>query len=132
MKVEHIKVDSLNFKRAAIELLVNLKNENPFVLSAKDVSYRFAIENNEWIEGVMPGLINIKADAITDIEIPIRISFKEVDKTLFDMLKKGKMVDYKLRFTFKVASKNDMIKDSEVILESSGTIESLLKAERNR
>lgn len=47
------------------------------------------------------------------------------------MLKKGERVDYKLHLTFKIASKNDMIKDSEVILESLGTVESLLKSEDN-
>ncbi len=125
---EQIQVDSLNFSRAVIQLLVSIKNKNVFPLEAKTIAYKFAIEDHEWIVGVIPGITNIKEQSVTELQIPIRISFKEVSKTLFDLLFKGNNVKYGLHLTFKVESENHMVQDSKVILESSGSVKSLLKA----
>jgi LEA14-like dessication related protein len=128
VEVEHVKIDSLNFNRAALELSLIIKNQNSFSIKAKDISYRLAIEDHQWIRGAIPGLVDIKAEGNTQLEIPLRISFKEINKTLFDLLKHGKNVRYKLHFTVRIESENKIIKDSQVIIESSGTVKSLLKA----
>jgi LEA14-like dessication related protein len=130
--IEHMHIDSINFSRAAIRLLVSIKNQNLFPLEAKNMAYKFAIEEHEWIEGVIPGLTNIKAQSDTELQIPISISFKEVTKTLFDLLKKGNNVKYDLHLTFRVESENHMIQDSKVILESAGTVKSLMKAAKKQ
>lgn len=126
-KAEHIKIDSLNFSRAAIQLLVSIKNQNKTPLKAKDITYEFAIEDNEWIKGTMPGTTEIQASGISTISVPLIISFKEVSKTLFDIFKKRSEVNYKMLLSFRIESENDMIKNSKVILESSGTLKSLME-----
>lgn len=125
---KHVQVDSLNFKRAAVNLNVSIKNQNVFSIKAKNIAYKFAIEDHEWIEGVIPGVTDIKEQSVTELHIPVRVSFKEVGKTLFDLLKKGKNVKYKLHLTFRVDSEKHSIKSSKVILVSSGSIKSLMKA----
>ncbi len=127
VKAEHIKIDSLNFSRAATQLLISIKNQNVFPLKAKDIAYEFSIESNKWIKGIIPGLMDIKATSVAELQIPIRISFKEVSKTLFDLLKKGNNVNYKLRLIFRIESENNMMKNSKVILESSGSVKSLMQ-----
>lgn len=126
-KAEHIKIDSLNFSRAALQLLVSIKNQNKTPLKAKDINYQFSIEDNEWIKGAMPGTTEIQASGISNISVPLVLSFKEVSKTLFDILKKRKEVNYKMLLTFRIESENDMIKNSKVILENSGTLKSLME-----
>lgn len=126
-KAEHIKIDSLNFSRAALQLLVSIKNQNKTPLKAKDINYQFSIEDNEWIKGAMPGTTEIQASGISNISVPLVLSFKEVSKTLFDIFKKRKEVNYKMLLTFRIESKNDMIKNSKVILENSGTLKSLME-----
>ncbi|MBK5214437.1 MAG: LEA type 2 family protein [Flavobacteriaceae bacterium] len=125
---KEIQVDSLNFSRAALQLNVSIKNQNSFPLQAKNIAYRFAIEDHEWIEGIIPGLTDIKVQSVSELQIPVTISFKEVGKTLFDLLKKGKNVKYKLQLTFRIESEEHMMKNSKVILESSGSVKSLMKA----
>lgn len=125
---KHIQVDSLNFSRAAIQLNVSIRNQNVFPIKAKNIAYKFAIEDHEWIEGVIPGITDIKKQSVTELQIPIRVSFKEVSKTLFDLLKKGKNVKYKLHLTFRIDSENHSVMNSKVILESSGSVKSLMKA----
>ncbi len=128
VNAEHFKIDSLNFSRAVVRLLVSINNQNVFLFKAENIAYELSIEDNQWIKGVIPGNIDVKAKSITDLTIPITISFKEVSKTLFGLLTKGSNVRYKLHLTFKIESDNNMIRNSKVILESEGSVKSLMKA----
>ena len=125
---EHFEIDSLNFSRASVQLLVSINNKNVFPFKADNITYEVSIEDNQWIKGSISGFTDIKAKSITNLTIPITISFKEVSKTLWDLLTKGNKVHYKLHLTFKIESENNMMKNSKVILESEGTVKSLMKA----
>lgn len=127
LTTKHIEVDSLNFSRAAILLNVSIKNQNVFSIKAKNIAYKFAIEDHEWIEGVIPGVTDIKEQSDTEIQIPLRLSFKEVSRTLFDLFKEGKNVTYKLELWFRIDSESHSVMNSKVILESSGSVKSLMK-----
>ena len=105
-----------------------MKNRNVFSLKSKNIAYELSIEDNKLIKGIIPGLTDIQAKSVTELTIPITISFKEVGKTLFDLLKKGNNLGYKLRLTSSIESENNMMKNSKVILESEGSVKSLKKA----
>ena len=128
VKAEHFEIDSLNFSRAVVQLLVSINNKDVFPFKAESIAYEVSIEDNQWIKGTIPGFTDIKAKCITNLTIPITISFKEVSKTLWDLLTKGNKVRYKLHLTFRIESDNNMITNSKVILESEGTVKSLMKA----
>jgi len=128
VKSGHIEISSLNFSGAVFKLIVSIKNQNVFSLKSKNIAYELSIEDNKLIKGIIPGLTDIHKKSVTDLTIPITISFKEVGKTLFDLLKKGNNVGYKLHLTFRIESENNMMKNSKVILESEGSVKSLMKA----
>ena len=129
-KAEHFEIDSLNFSRAVVQLLVSINNKNVFPYKADSIAYEVSIQENQWIKGIIPGNVDINAKSITSLTIPITISFKEVSKTLWDLLKKGNKVHYKLHLTFRIKSDNNMIMNSKVIVESEGSVVSLMKALR--
>ena len=128
VKSGHIEISSLNFSGVVFQLIVSMKNRNVFSLKSKNIAYELSIEDNKLIKGIIPGLTDIHAKSVTDLTIPITISFKEVGKTLFDLLKKGNNVGYKLHLTFKIESENNMMKNSIVTLKSEGSVKSLMKA----
>jgi LEA14-like dessication related protein len=128
IKLENFDMDSLNFTRAVVKLLVSINNRNLFPLNADSIAYEVSIEDNQWIKGRIPGSTDIPAKSVTNLTIPITISFKEVTKTLFDLLTKGNKVRYKLHLTLRIESDNKMITNSKVILESEGSVKSLMKA----
>ena len=127
VNAEHFEIDSLNFSRAVVQLLVSVNNKNVFPFKADSIAYEVSIEDNQWIKGIIPGFTDIQAKSVTDLTIPITISFKEVSKTLWDLLTKGSEVRYKLNLTFRIESDNNMIMNSEVILESEGSVKSIMK-----
>ena len=128
VNAEHFEIDSINFSRAVVQLLVSINNKNVFPFKAESIAYEVSIEDNQWIRGTISGFTDIQAKSVTDLTIPITISFKEVSKTLWDLLTKGNEVRYKLHLTFRIESDNNMIKNSKVILESEGSVKSLMKA----
>ena len=128
VKSGHIEISSLNFSGVVFKLLVSIKNQNVFSLKSKNISYELSIEDNKLIKGIIPGLTDIHAKSVTELTIPITISFKEAGKTLFDLLKKGNNLGYKLRLTSSIESENNIMKNSKVILESEGSVKSLMKA----
>jgi len=128
VKAEHIEISSLNFSGAVFQFLVSIKNQNVFSLKSKNIAYELSIEDNKLIKGIIPGLTDIHAKSVTELTIPITISFKEAGKTLFDLLKKGNNLGYKLRLTSSIESENNIMKNSKVILESEGSVKSLMKA----
>ena len=132
VKAEHFEIDSLNFSRAVVQLLISINNKNVFPFKADNIAYEVSIEDNQWIKGSISGFTDIKAKSITNLTIPITISFKEVSKTLWDLLTKGNTVRYKLHFNFRIESDNNMIMNSKVILESEGSVKSLMKALKNK
>jgi LEA14-like dessication related protein len=127
VNAEHFEIDSINFSRAVVQLLVSINNKNVFPFKAENIAYELSIEDNQWIKGLIPGNIDIKAKSIANLTIPITISFKEVSKTLWDLLTKGNKVRYKLHLTFRIESDNNVIDSSKVILESEGSVKSLMK-----
>ena len=128
VKSGHIEISSLNFSGVVFKLLVSIKNQNVFSLKSKNIAYELSIEDNKLIKGIIPGLTDIHAKSVTELTIPITISFKEAGKTLFDLLKKGNNLGYKLRLTSSIESENNIMKNSKVILESEGSVKSLMKA----
>jgi hypothetical protein len=68
---------------------------------------------------------SINNKSVSNLIIPIKISFKEASKTLWDLITKGGKVRYKLHLTFKIESENNMMKNSKVILESTGSVKSV-------
>ncbi len=131
VKAEHFEIDSLNFSRAVVQLIVSINNQNAYSFKADSITYEVAIEDNQWFKGIIPENIDIKAQSITGLTIPITISFKEVAKTLFNLLTKGNQVHYRLHLTFIIESDNNMIMNSKVNLESGGSVKSLRKALKN-
>jgi len=131
VKVEDIQVDSLNLKRANIILHASIRNDNVFEIKIRDYSYEMQIQDHDLIKGTVKGLTTLKSKGTTDLSIPVTISFKEFGKTLFELLKKGKKVEYKLTLNLTIESDIDMIKRSKAIIKSSGTVKSLLKTAKS-
>jgi LEA14-like dessication related protein len=125
VKAKHINIDSLNFSRVALRLIVTVKNRNGYSLRAKNIAYEFSIDKLEKMQGVIPGAKEIGANRVTELQIPLRLPVKNVVKTLLRLLKDGKSADYKLHLNAIVDSDNGMVKDCKVTLESSGSVGSL-------
>jgi LEA14-like dessication related protein len=132
VKAEHIEIRSLKFSGAILDVKLSVKNQNVFPLMVKNIAYEFFIEGNEWVKGTIPGVTDIQPKSIAELTLPITLSFKEVRRTLFDLLKKGEKVNYKLHLTVTLDSDKSKLKNTRVVLESEGSVKSLMKFIKNK
>jgi len=129
LKYEGIKLEKINVREADLCLNLKLFNRNKFSITAQDITYRFVIDDGNWVTGTIPGHIHIPSRVQTDVSFPVRILFKNI-RFLSALRKRGKMT-YTLIFTFRLDSTNNIFDNSRVIVESSGTIGSLVQFMRN-
>ena len=128
IELNKFRIDSINFKRAIIMLDVAIANKNVFPIELKNINYKVGIEGNEWILGKLDGITKIKKQGITTIQIPVRLSLKEVGNTLGDLIRNGKNVNYKLNLKFNIVSEDKKVKNAQVVIESDGSIQSVIDA----
>ncbi len=128
IKITDLKVKDLKFKGATLQVETAVRNRNVFALGFKDMSYTIKIEDNEAIEGSKPGTVNIPAKGTATFTIPVQLTFKEMGKTLIDLVKEGKDVSYDLKLRTELVSQSNLIKDSKINLSSSGKLKTVLDA----
>lgn len=126
VKVVRVEIDSFRLSGATLLVHTKIANKNVFDLKLKDINYRFAIAGNEWVEGIKPGPVNLLAHSVSDVTMPLKISFKEVWQTIFELIKKGKKIDYKMEARFKIYPDNSMMKNSKAFITSAGTLNEVM------
>lgn len=127
VKITDLKIKDLKLlKSATLQVEAAVRNRNVFALGFKDMSYTVQIEDNEAVEGSKPGTVNIPAKGTANFTIPVQITFKEMGKTLLDLIKEGKDVSYNLKLKTELVSKSDILQNSNINLSSSGKLKTVL------
>lgn len=90
VKITNIKVNDLKLKGATMQVEAAVRNRNVFPISFKDLAYSVQIEDNEAVEGNKPGIVKIPANGSASFTIPVQLTFKEMGKTVLDVIRKGK------------------------------------------
>lgn len=131
VKMTKVEYDSLNGEGVNIYLKTQIYNRNeiPFVL--KDLTYRVAIADNSWVKGAKPGVIKIDSAATTPLTLPLRISFKQIGKSLGPLIKKGKDTPFKVEATFMLVSDNNALRDSKVTIKDNTIVHEIAQLARD-
>jgi LEA14-like dessication related protein len=132
VKNNGISIDSLNLKRAALIFNAGIVNKNFFDIKIRNLDYEFELEDNEMVTGRIEGLTAIKANATTDIDVPVRLSFKEARQSLGELIKKGGGAAYTLRLIFTVESKKNVADDTRVSVTLKDTVRSTAEIIKER
>lgn len=98
-EIEIVKVNykKVRMKYIQAEVIVKITNHNPIDLSVKEMSYAMDVDKQGSIKGAHSEPINIKPKATTLITLPIRITPKNMAKTLFQILFDKDEYEYTLR-----------------------------------
>jgi len=124
--IKRVELDSLRLNKVVVLVHAFVGNKNVFPIKVKDLSYRFNLEENKWVDGKLPGVTNIAEDSETPLILPVRVSLEDAGETAFNLLAKGKTTDYKMEMDFRVESENNMIHDSKVIVKNEGSLGEVL------
>lgn len=129
---KELKISSLTPKLAEGHLILAINNTNTFALRSKDITYRFSLEDHKWVEGTIPGINILKPKTVNEIMIPVSISSKEAGKMLFEYLRHGKSVKYRLHVSFTLVSDNKLLSDAKISLYRTGSLETSARSAEKR
>jgi LEA14-like dessication related protein len=127
ISMNEIVYDSLNFKGVILYLHTTIVNKNKFPLTFKNLKFKVALANDEWVKGEKDGVINIPDTSTTELVMPLRISFKEIGKSLGPLIREGKNTPFKFQLTLQLVSTSNAIKNSLVVLNDEGAIKEIVK-----
>lgn len=126
--VTNLSIEDLDFSGATIVVEALVENKNPFPSGFKDMHYSLQIEDNEAVEGSKPGTVKIPAKDTATVSIPVEIDFKEMGKSLIDLIKKGDELSYDFSLRTALVSDEHILEESEVLLKAAGKLRNLKDA----
>jgi LEA14-like dessication related protein len=132
VKITNIKVNDLKLKGATMEVEAAVRNRNVFPISFKDLAYSVQIEDNEAVEGNKPGIVKIPAKGSSSFTIPVQLTFKEMGKTVIDIIREGKDVNYNVKLKTELTSESDIIKNSRINLNTTGKLKTITDAVKEK
>jgi LEA14-like dessication related protein len=132
VKITNLKVQDLKLQGATLQVEAAVRNRNVFALGMKDLRYTVQIEDNEAVEGNKPGTINIPAQGSANFTIPVQLTFREMGKTVLDLIREGKDVNYNLKLKTELISESDILQNSNINLTSSGKLKTVLDAVKEK
>jgi LEA14-like dessication related protein len=125
--IEKVSYDSLNLKGVTLIVKVKIGNRNMFPFKLKDLRYKFALADKPWASGEKLGIINIKERDSTELSLPLHVSFKDIYKSIGQLIRKGGKVKYKFELDLNIVTNNSIVNESTLIERISGTLNELIK-----
>ncbi len=127
VEMSEIVYDSLNVKGVDLYLHARITNKNKFPLKFKNLKFKFALADNDWLLGQIDGVIDIKDTSVTPLVLPLHISFKDIGKSIGPLIAHGKNTPYKFQAMLELVSDNNALKNSKVVLANAGAIKEITK-----
>lgn len=127
VSLKEIAYDSLNIKGVDLYLHTEIVNKNKFAFKFKNLHFKFALANENWVEGQLDGIIDIPDTSVTPLVLPLKISFKDIGKSIGPLIREGKNTPYKFEMTMELVSDMNALENSKVILKNAATIKEIGK-----
>ncbi|HWB63536.1 MAG TPA: LEA type 2 family protein [Chitinophagales bacterium] len=127
VKLDEIAYDSLSIDGVTLYLETTVINKNAFPLNFKNLTFRVAIADNNWVEGHKYGIVEIPDSSVVHLKLPLRISFKEMGRSIGPLIRLGKEAPFKFELTLGLVSDDNATKNSLIILKDVGAIHKIIK-----
>lgn len=131
IKITDIGIEDVGFSGATLKTDVVITNKNATAFAFRDMNYSVKLEDNEAVEGNKPGTVNIPAKGTTTISIPAELDFKEMGKSLIDLIRKGDDIRYNFNLNTELVSDAEVLENSKINLSASGKLKSAVEAAKS-
>lgn len=127
LETEDVDVDSLGFDESKIDLVTQVANLNLFALKLKDGKYAFTVDNDIVMEGSLEKIIDIPAKGSSPVYMHLDLKTAKMGKFLWKMLFDKTGTPFKVNFRCKMLTDNNMLKNSNMVFNITGTLDELKK-----
>lgn len=122
ISLDGIKIKSLGFKGADLEIGLNLDNPNAFDIDIRDLGYDLVVNGQRWLQSQGKDTISLAKSASSQVKVPLNLSFLDMGLTLADLLKQQSTLDYQLVGNMNMDTSLPMLKDIALPFKQSGSV----------
>jgi LEA14-like dessication related protein len=132
MEPGKIDVDKLGLHESKLAMVMHVSNPNVFPLKMKDAKYTVVIDSNMKMKGIVEKIVNIPAHGSQDVDIYLDMKTGNMGKLAWKFLFKKKETSFKLDFSCKLLTDNDLLKNSSMAMTAKGTLEELKQLKQGK
>lgn len=96
IKLGSLRLKKMSFTRADLELKLNINNPNAIGFVVNHLNYNLKINRQDWAKGVTAKELRIAKKGKSTVMIPVSLSFAQVGRTVVNILKGNRALDYAL------------------------------------
>jgi LEA14-like dessication related protein len=128
LETEDVDVSALGFDESKIDLAAQVTNPNLFPLKLKDGKYKFTVDNDITMEGNLEKIIVVPAKGSSSVSMHLDLKTIKMGKFLWKMLFDKAGTPFKINFRCKLLTDNNMLKNSNMVFNITGTLDELKKS----
>ena len=122
VSVSSIKINSLSFTEAALEVGLAVDNPNSFSLDMKKLNYQLSVNGQQWIESQAVNLLSLPEKGVGEVKIPVRLNLLKMGGALAKALTQSEPLDYHFSGDMLVDTALPMLKSMELPLDLKGSV----------
>jgi len=133
-KVQVVDFDMEKFRLSKSDVVIKLKfsNKNSFPIQFKNPTYVVDLGKQKRLaEGSVKGMTEVKGKSSEIYEIPLALNMGKVLKSVGQIITKGGELPFTLYFKSKLASENEIFKDSDVNIIVDGELKDVGTVKKN-
>jgi len=115
-----IKLNSISFTGAEINLSLKVENKNPLGISIDKIAYALNVNDRPWVSSLSNNSIEVGAKSISEVAIPIKLNFAEIGRSVSDIISGNSDMKFKLQGDMDFKSVNDLLPKSVIEFMEEG------------
>lgn len=128
IKPGKINIAKLGFKNTSMSMMLHVTNPGLIPIKLKDGKYDVTIAQDIRMDGLMGKIINIPAKGAQDVPVTLNMKTGKAGKIAWKMLFDKKDTPFKIDFSCKIMSDNEILKSSKMAFTVKGTLDQLKEA----
>ncbi len=121
--ITYIVIEQDILVETAMRLVLEIGNPNAFPLTLSSFAYRLYGEGKTWASGTSPEALSIPALGSAKKEIGFTMNFADMDRRLFDLVAKQRLVNYRLAGEARIETEIPALPAFVTVFDQSGRSE---------
>lgn len=122
IRLRDFEIQSLSLSGASLNLQLAFNNPNGFGLTINGLDYNLDVNGDSWSEGTALQNVSIKPNGVTELNIPLSLSFSDIGMAAFRALSGSQNLDYDLEGNIDVNIAHQLLGNTSFNFNREGSV----------
>lgn len=122
---DHRKIEKFGLKHSEVSVSLIVENPNAFEIGVKDVDYDLAVGQDLHMRGDLHKTTLIAARSTISLPLEMDVHTKNITRLAWQVLFEKKHTPFEIQLSCKIATDNDVFKDTRLNIKRSGRLNEL-------